>query len=93
MDKDKKIPITEFLEGNCCPECGSGKVVLHMQFPLVAKFDTKGHEIINDYDGRRMYKPSNQRIAALYKNALRGEVQCANYECTKCGWISEMYVP
>lgn len=89
----KKIPITGLQEGNCCPKCGSSKVVLYMQFPLIAKFDMKGHVIINDSKGKRMYKPSNQRMAGLYKFALGGEYQCANYECTKCGWTSEMYIP
>lgn len=89
----KKVPITRFQEGNCCPKCGSRKVVLYMQFPLIAKFDMNGREIITDYNGKRVYKPSNQRLAAMYKQALGGEYQCANYECTKCGWTSEMYVP
>ena len=93
MDKTKKIPITGLDEGNCCPESGSSKVVLYIQFPLVAEFDTKGREIIKDYKGRRIYKPSNKMMAALYKSGLGSEFQCASYECKKCGWISEMYVP
>lgn len=37
-----------------------------------------------DHKGRRMYKPSNQRLAALYK-AVQSGFQCALYECEKCG--------
>lgn len=89
----KKVPITRLYEGNCCPKCGSSKVVLYMQFPLIAKFDMNGRVIITDYKGKRIYKPSNRKKAALYEQALGSEFQCANYECTKCGWISEMYAP
>lgn len=90
----KKIPITDFEKGNCCPECGSSKAVLYMQYPMITEFDMKGKLIIRDYEGKRMHKPSNKRISELYMNAIEtSEYQCANYECKKCGWVSEMYIP
>lgn len=90
MGKTKKIPITGLENGNCCPKCGSTKVVLQMQFPLIVEFDMKGKEIIKDFKGKRMYRPSNQILATLYK-AAQLDFQCASYECKKCGWISETY--
>lgn len=65
--KTGKIPITDLENGNCCPKCGSTKVILCKQFPLTVQFDMKGKEIIRDLKGRRIYKPSNQILAALYK--------------------------
>lgn len=87
-----KKPITDFENGNCCPKCGSTKVILWMQFPLIAQFDMKGKEIIKDYKGKRIYKPSNQILASLYK-AAENDFQCASYECKKCGWKSKIYTP
>lgn len=86
----KKTPITGLEQGNCCPECGSSKVVLHMQFPLYADFDTRGKEIITDDSGKRIYRPSNKLLAIQYKSSMI-DFQCASYECTKCGWTSEIY--
>lgn len=93
MGKKQKDPISGFQEGSCCPKCGSTKVVCWIQFPLVAKFDMKGKEIIEDLKGNRVYRPSNQILAARYRHALGTEFECASYECKKCGWASETYVP
>lgn len=90
--KTGKIPITGFENGNCCPKCGSTKVILWKQFPLITRFDMKGKEIIKDLKGKRMYKPSNEILATLYK-AAQQDYQCAFYDCQKCEWKSEIYVP
>ncbi len=86
----KKIPITDFQEGNCCPVCGSSKVVLYMQYPLFAEFDMRGKQILKDYRGKRVYRPSNQLLATEYKNAI-SDWEWAFYKCKKCGWNSETY--
>ncbi len=88
----KKIPITGFEQGNCCPKCGSAKVVLHMQYPLYADFDMKGKEIIKNTEGKRIYRPSNRLLAKMYKNSMF-DFQCAFYECMKCEWTSAIYTP
>lgn len=62
----KKTPITGLEEGNCCPECGSSKVTLYMQYPMIIELDMKGKLIIRDHKGKRMQKPSNKRISELY---------------------------
>lgn len=86
----KKTPITDFEEGNCCPVCGSSKVVLHMSFPLYVDYDMRGKQIIKDHRGKRIYRPSNKLLADEYKSAMF-DYQWAFYECKKCGWKSETY--
>lgn len=88
----KKIPITGFEEGNCCPECGSTKVSLFVQYSVLLEFDLKGKQIIKQ-GGKRVYRPSNQLLAAYYNCVSCNAMQCANYLCNKCGWESELYVP
>lgn len=86
----EKVPITGFNEGNCCPKCGRSKVILYTQFPLFVEFDMRGKQIIKDYRGKRVYKPSNKLLAAEYKSAI-SDWEWAFYRCTKCGWNSETY--
>ncbi len=91
MERTEKIPIDEYGWGNCCPECGSTKVVCYMQFPIVKMYDMRDKEIIRDKKGKRIYRPSNKLLARKYKNCEAGECQCTNYVCEKCGWKSEMF--
>ena len=87
----KKTPITDFEEGNCCPVCGSSKVILYKKFPLIAEFDTRGKQILKDCRGKRVYRPSNKLHALEYKIAISDDWEWAFYKCKKCGWNSKMY--
>lgn len=87
-----KQPIDEYGEGNCCPKCGSVKISIISQFPIIVEKDLKtGNEIIRNKAGERI-KQSNRLLARIYKKA-QYDAQCWNYECRKCGWLSEMFVP
>ncbi len=87
-----KQPLDENGEGNCCPECGSLKISVNYQFPLFVEMDLNSrNEIFKDADGKRI-KQTNRLLARRYKNSQL-DAQCWNYECRKCGWISEMFVP
>jgi hypothetical protein len=48
-------------------------------------------EIFKNTDGKRI-KQTNRLLARRYKNS-QFDAQCWNYECRKCGWLSEMFVP
>lgn len=88
-----KVPINEFGEGNCCPECGSMKILVNYQYPLYVQEDLRTNkEVIKDIDGKRISRPSNKLLARLYKSSQL-DAQCWNFECEKCGWISKMFVP
>lgn len=91
-----KVPINEFGEGNCCPECGSVRIDVHYQYPLQVYCDLKtGEERFYKYiNGERIYvrRPSNIMLAQRYKLSQL-DAQCWIYECRKCGWVSEMFTP
>lgn len=87
----EKIPINEFGEGNCCPECGSLKVSIIYQFVHQVEFDLKsGKEIYKDTNGNRIYKPSTRHLATLYE-CSKHESNMWLYKCRKCGWISKAF--
>lgn len=94
--KVEKIPIDEYGEGNCCPECGSTRIDIDYQFPLYVSKDLKtGRERFYGYESGKkvyIYKPSDRRLAARYKSSQM-DAQMWNYRCRKCGWISEPFVP
>lgn len=78
-------------DDNTCPVCRSKKIVAHYQYPLYVTEDVRtGKEIFEDVNGKRIYNPSNRELARLYKHAQM-DAQTWNYECKKCGWISEPY--
>lgn len=79
-------------EDNRCPECGSKRIVERCQYPLYVDNDVRtGKEIFKDpLTGKRIYRPSNRLLASMYK-ASQFDAQCWNYECSKCGWISELF--
>lgn len=91
-----KIPIDEYGIGNCCPICGSMKIDEYIQFPLYVRKDKKtGKERFYIYkNGEKVYvpKPSNKMIANRYNNSQM-DAQLWNYECRKCGWVSEGFTP
>lgn len=54
-------------DDNMCPRCGSKKIVVHNQYPLMVDVNLRtGKEIFTDFRGNRTYNPSNQLLAALY---------------------------
>lgn len=80
-------------DDNKCPRCGSKKIVVRTQYPLIVIKNLRTEkEIFTDFRGKRIYKPSNRLLAELYKSA-QIDSQCWNYECKKCGWISDTYTP
>lgn len=97
MAKSIKIPIDEFGEGNCCPECGSVKINAYHQFPVTACIDLKtGKERFYQYINGKWAlkrKPSNRDKAWKYESAKYNESQVTIYECRRCGWRSEPFTP
>ena len=79
-------------ENNRCPECGSKRIVEHSQYPLYVDYDVRtGKEIFKDFlTGKRIYRPSYQLMASYYKGS-QFDAQCWCYECSKCGWRSELF--
>ena len=93
MSKKIKIPIDEFGEGNCCPECGSLKVHIYYQYPLYVYEDLEGHELFHDpITGKWTRNVSNKEKARLYKLS-QNDAQMWQYTCRKCGWTSKLFVP
>lgn len=89
----KKMPIDEYGEGNCCPNCGSVKISVYYQYAMEVEEDLKtGREIIRDANGKRISNPSNRLLARLYKIS-QFEAQMWIYGCRRCGWRSEAFVP
>ena len=39
---------------------------------------------------KRIYRPSNMLLASRYLGS-QFDAQCWNYECSKCGWRSELF--
>lgn len=80
-------------DDDTCPVCGSKKIVEHIQFPMYVDIDVRtGNEIFEDSYGKRIYNPSNRFLVRRYK-LQQMDAQTWNYECKKCGWISEAYTP
>lgn len=78
-------------EDNRCPKCGSKRIIENIQYPMETEFDLRtGKEIFRDYTGKRIYKPSNRLLALRYLSS-QVDAQCWLYECSKCGWISELF--
>ena len=65
-------------EDNRCPKCGSKRIIENIQYPMETEFDL------------RIYKPSNRLLALRYLSS-QVDAQCWFYECSKCGWISELF--
>ena len=56
-----KNTIDEYENGNCCPNCGSSKIIKHVQCALQVEEDLNtGKEIVYDFNGERTYNPSNR---------------------------------
>lgn len=93
MAKEEKIPIDEFGEGNCCPECGSKKILVFYQFPLYVCKDLDGHELFrNNKTGGWKRRISAKEKARLY-TLSQCDAQMWNFKCERCGWISDNFVP
>ncbi|HCL03787.1 MAG TPA: hypothetical protein DHW61_15510 [Lachnoclostridium phytofermentans] len=89
----EKVPLDEYGEGNCCPNCESMKVSVLYQFPLSVEKDLNtNREILRDLDGNKIIKPSNRMLANRYK-VSQNDAQLWVYECRKCGWKSNPFVP
>lgn len=89
---NKKIPIDEYGRGNCCPECGSVKILVFYQYPLYVYENLRtGKEVIK-INGKRISRPTNRLLAEIYKSSQL-DAQCWNYECENCGWQSKLFVP
>lgn len=89
----ERIPIDEFGEGNCCPVCNSMKISVDYQFPLEVEMDlNSSKEILRDFDGKRIYKPTNKMLARRYKKSQM-DAQLWIFKCRKCGWRSETFTP
>lgn len=71
-----------------CPACGSKRITTNMSAALCKQIDTNTGKDI-DILKNRPYRMSNKEKAAAYDNASTEGVGCWNYECRKCGWISE----
>lgn len=83
--------MSHLTEDNRCPKCGSKRIVETDQYPMHVEYDLKtGKEIFRDDKGKRIYKPSNSLIASYWK-AMQFDAQCWWYECSKCGWRSELF--
>lgn len=76
-----KIPITDFQKGNCCPECGSKKVVLYVQYPLVVMYNKKGNKIFTDYVTGKKYinhPHGNWQLNILLQRIMNFNVRIIN---------------
>ncbi len=70
---------------------GSKRITENIQYPMETEFDLRtGKEIFRDYKGKRIYRPSNSLIASYWKG-MQFDAQCCWYECSKCGWRSEIF--
>jgi predicted RNA-binding Zn-ribbon protein involved in translation (DUF1610 family) len=63
-----------------CPVCGSKKITMNMS------------AVLNKQTDANPYRMSNKEKALAYNSASTEGVGCWNYECRKCGWISETLV-
>lgn len=87
MDKE---PIDKYGNGNCCPECGSIRITMHMQAVVYRDIDLKSGKDIIVVDEK--IKPTPQRIKVhRYDNATAEGVGTWSYECRNCGWESESF--
>jgi hypothetical protein len=90
----ERIPVDDCGEGNCCPICGSFKISRIEQFPLEVTFDLNTKKLmVNDFRGKRIYKPSNRHLALLFRSGINNESQVTLLKCRKCDWQSEPLVP
>ena len=88
-----KIPIDEYGKGNCCPNCGSIRISVMYQYPLLVEEDLKtGKEIIKDSQTGKRIKPTNRILAHRYKLS-QSDAQMWQFKCRKCDWESETFVP
>lgn len=89
-----KTPIDKDGKGNCCPKCGSKKVSINIQYPLLVENDLNtGKEILYHVStGKRLYNPPTRELALRYKLS-KSDAQCWSYKCRKCDWVSEMFTP
>lgn len=71
-----------------CPECGSKRVTERLSASLVKSKDANTGRYINIITNKP-YKMSNREKANEYDRASAEGIGCWNYECRKCGWISE----
>lgn len=74
-----------------CPVCGSKKITTNMCAALNKMIDTNTGKDI-DTQKNRPYRMSNREKALAYDCASTDGAGCWNYECRKCGWISETLV-
>lgn len=74
-----------------CPVCGSKKITMNMSAVLDKQTDANTGKDI-DTSKNRPYRMSNKEKALAYNSASTEGVGCWNYECRKCGWISETLV-
>ena len=71
-----------------CPVCGSKKITQDMSATLSKAVDANTGKDI-DIIKNKPYRMSNREKANRYDNASTEGVRCWNYECRKCGWVSE----
>ena len=71
-----------------CPVCGSKKITVNTSATLSKSEDVNTGKYI-DILKNKPYRMSNREKAAEYDRASVEGVGCWNYECRKCGWISE----
>jgi uncharacterized Zn finger protein (UPF0148 family) len=74
-----------------CPICGSKKITVHTSAALSKSEDANTGKYI-DTSTNRPYKMSNREKAAAYDRATTEGIGCWNFECRKCGWLSETLV-
>lgn len=71
-----------------CPICGSKKITINISAALNKSEDANTGKYI-DILKNKPYRMSNREKAAAYDRASTEGMGCWNYECRKCGWISE----
>ena len=74
----------------CCPVCGSKKILRMEQCVVYKVYSENTGAQLNPHTLKSYM--SNREKALEYDNASPEGVGCWNYQCTRCGWQSEIFV-
>lgn len=90
MSTINKIPIDEYGEGNCCPQCNSFKVLKYLTCEIHKCINLKtGKEIYCNLSTNKVKKISNRDKAFQYDVATKSYY---TLKCEKCGWTSKTFL-
>lgn len=73
-----------------CPKCNSKSILLHQQCIIQKVQNINTGKTLNPRTNKSYM--SNREKAHEYDMASTDGVGCWNYECKKCGWISDIFV-